>query len=164
MARSKRRSNSLVVQVNPNGVTNYVMGILTGARSYVDGLMEGASLYNSWVEQEMNLEGTKLQEYKPFAFEGFVAKNKQSPIIRNLMMGKPISKDEALEIMENTNYMRVLQTDIAMKEAGKNYRSMKGELIKSKNKQSGIAFLNNYAGTEVEYQIPDMVKSKIKYY
>ena len=165
MARHHKRSKATIVQVNPNAYLNYVMGILTGARDYITGLLEGASLYNAWVQQEMSLEGKPLQPYaedKETNVYDYLTSPNGRPILNKLLSGEPLSQAELEELYKMSNYERVLQVDKYMKEAGKAYREMYPQLLKSKNAQAGLAFLQNYQPEEVTYNLPDIVKSKIK--
>ncbi len=63
-----------------------------------------------------------------------------------------------------TNYGRLANTDAYMIEAGKQYRDMYPSLLKSKNPQSGLAFLQNYAptGAVSMARLNDILKSAIK--
>lgn len=162
MARSHRRSKALVVQVNPNATMNYVVGILTGARDYVDGLLRGSGKYNAWVETEMSLEGSKLPRYVPDRLEAFLSNPENRNLVQKLLSGKPLTDQEVDYIIKNTNYGRTASVDVYMQEASRRYRSMLGNLLKTENKSIGIAYLNNFNSVENQYEIPDVVKSKVK--
>jgi len=156
MAR-RRKSKKNVVQVTPDATINYISGILTGANAYVSGLLEGANEYNSWVQTEMSLEGTEIGEYKKDSLreylEGF---KKVDPNAYQRFITDPYAYLNGLKasgqydgflthMLGVTNYGRLEKTDLAMIKAGKNYREQIPTLIKSRNIDTGLSFLQNYA-------------------
>ncbi|ALG96856.1 hypothetical protein [Acidianus bottle-shaped virus 3 strain ABV3] len=167
MARHHKKSKADLVQVTPDATLHYVEGILTGAQDYISGILEGASLYNSWVEVEQGLEGKRIGEYKPDALRNFLENLKKvNPTLYNQAMANPTEfvKANLPEIVKNTNYQRLANTDAIMIEAGRQYRDMYPSLLKSKNVQSGMAFLQNYApmGAVSMAKLNDILKSAVK--
>ena len=176
MARHKK-SKKDVVQVTPNATINYVTGILTGASNYIDGLLRGATSYNAWVDVESSLEGTVIGEYKPDALKKFMEDLKyRNPAMYNEIMYNPYKFGKDLELMlsgkipynpafgdiiTKTNYGRLQKTDVAMISAGKRYREMEPELVKSKNKQAGLSFLTTAEPTTTVYDVQNILKSKV---
>jgi len=175
MAR-RRKSKKNVVQVTPDATLNYISGILTGANSYISGLLEGANEYNSWVQQEMALEGTEIGAYKKDSLreylEGF---KKLNPGDYQRFISDPYAYMESLKasgqydnflthLMTTTNYGRLKKTDEAMIKAGQNYREQIPSLIKSRNVDTGLTFLQNYAPNAVKSvdKINGIMRSSIK--
>ena len=179
MARRHRKSKKDVVQVSPDAVINYVSGILTGATDYITGILEGANLYNSWVQQESALEGTPIGEYKPDALRDWLEKFKNTDYDEYVrFMADPYGFLESVKktnpanykafidnIRNNTNYGRLYNTDLAMIKAGKAYREQVPSLIKSKNIDTGLTMLQNYApySTRVIDKINGIMTSALKY-
>jgi hypothetical protein len=178
MAR-RRRSKKNVIQVNPDATINYVSGILTGANNYITGLLEGANEYNSWVQMEMSLEGTDIGEYKPDALRKFIegakgldpqgyARLMADPYayLQYLKKEKPQQYQNFINnLISNTNYGRLVETDKAMIEAGKRYREQIPTLIKSKNMDTGLTILQTYApkGSKVIDKINGIMSSALEY-
>jgi hypothetical protein len=179
VARRHRKSKKNVVQVNPDATLNYVTGILTGASDYITGILEGANLYNSWVQQEMSLEGTPIGDYKEDSLrkwlDEFKAKDYDGYV---RLMADPLGYLQAVksvneanyknlinEIVSKTNYGRLVNTDKAMINAGKVYREQVPSLIKSKNVETGLTMLQNYApySTKVIDKINGIMTSALKY-
>lgn len=164
MARH-RRSKRDVVQVNPDASTKYVTGILTGANSYIDGLLKGASLYNAWVNVESALEGKPLSQYKEYSLED--ALRELSPGDRNKIMANPYqfmreNPQTAKVIMDTTNYKRVYEVAKYMRDAGKEYREMYPSLIKSRNREYGMALLQNANPVKSKAQLGNILESQVE--
>lgn len=164
MARH-RRSKRDVIQVNPDAPIRYITGILTGANNYVDGLLKGASLYNAWVNVESSLEGKPLSPYKEYALEEVLSKF--TPAVRNKIVTNPwqFMKEDpetAKYLIENTNYKRVIEVDRYMREAGKEYREMYPSLLKSKNREYGMALLQNASPIKAKAQLGNILESQVE--
>jgi hypothetical protein len=178
MARHHKKSKRNVVQVTPDATINYITGILTGASDYITGILEGANLYNSWVQQEMALEGTEIGEYKPDALRKYLEEMKKTnPSAYTRFMADPYGylmstfktpQERAVfiaDLVNKTNYNRLANTDEAMIKAGKNYREQVPSLIKSKNLETGLTMLQNYAPSSVNVmdKINGILTSALKY-
>jgi len=179
MARRHRKSKKDVVQVNQDATLNYITGILTGASDYISGILEGANLYNSWVQQEMSLEGTQIGEYRPDSLRKFLENLKDTDyeeyvrfmadpygFLEAVKSKNPANYKNFIENMKNsTNYGRLANTDVAMIKAGKAYREQTPSLIKSKNIETGLTMLENYApySTRVMDKINGIMTSALKY-
>jgi len=179
MARHHKKSKKNVVQVNPDATLNYVTGILTGASDYITGLLEGSNLYNAWVTTEMSLEGKPIGEYRGDALRNFLEefKNKDYDeyvrfmsdpygFLKEVKAKNPANYDRFInDILTKTNYGRLYNTDKYMIEAGKNYRDQIPSLIKSKNIETGMTMLENYApySAKVIDKINGIMTSAIKY-
>jgi hypothetical protein len=179
MGRHHKKSKKNVIQVNPDATLNYITGILTGASNYITGILEGANLYNSWVQTEMALEGKPIGEYKEDALRKFLQefKNKDYDgyvrfmsdpygFIKELKEKYPANYDRFInDILTGTNYGRLYNTDKYMIEAGKNYREQIPSLLKSKNIETGLTMLENYApfSAKVIDKINGIMTSAIKY-
>jgi hypothetical protein len=170
-----RKSKKNVVQVTPDATYNYISGILTGANNYIIGLLEGSNLYNSWVTQEMTLEGTEIGEYKPDSLRKYLEMTKNvnptayskfitDPYAYYMSLNENEKKNFINEILTNTNYGRLAKVDKAMIKAGNEYRNQIASLIKGKNIQSGLTALQNYApsSTQVIDKINGLLTSSIK--
>jgi len=175
MARH-RKSKRNVIQVNPDATLNYVSGILTGANNYISGLLEGANQYNAWVQVEMGLEGTEIGEYKPDALrkylEGFKKVNPtgyarfMADPLGYLNSLKPEERDAFItQLLKDTNYGRLVDTDKAMITAGKQYREQIPTLIKSRNIDTGLTILQTYAPSSAKIidKINGIMTSSINY-
>jgi len=178
MARH-RKSKKNVIQVNPDATINYVSGILTGANNYISGLLEGANQYNSWVQIEMALEGKEIGEYAPDSLRKFMEGYKKlKPSEYARFMADPLGylkylqkerpndyKDFINQLLTQTNYGRLVETDKAMIEAGKRYREQISTLIKSKNMETGLTILQTYApsNSKVIDKINGIMASSIEY-
>jgi len=175
MARHHRKSKRNVVQVNPDATLNYVTGILTGASNYITGILEGATEYNAWVQQESALEGTEIGEYKPDSLRETleITKNANPSAYYRFvtdpygyyMSLKPEERENLIRTLEATNYSRLINTDKAMIKAGKNYREQVPSLIKSKNLETGMTMLENYAPNSLKImdKINGIMTSALKY-
>jgi len=173
-----RKSKKNIVQVSPDSTFNYISGILTGANNYITGLLEGANMYNAWVTEEMTLEGTEIGEYKPDSLNQFLKELKATnndeyirfvtdpySFLESIKKTNPANYSIFInKIKSTTNYGRLYNTDVAMIKAGKAYREQTPSLIKSKNIQSGLSLLQNYApsSTQVIDKINGILTSGIK--
>jgi hypothetical protein len=178
MAR-KRRSKKNVIQINPDSTINYLSGILTGANNYITGLLEGANQYNSWVQMEMSLEGYDIGEYKQDSLRKFIEGAKSvDPQGYSRLMADPygylqyLKKEKPQQyetfinnLVKQTNYGRLVETDKAMIEAGKKYREQIPSLIKSRNMETGLTILQTYApkSSKVIDKINGLMTSAIEY-
>jgi len=179
MAKRHKKSKKDVVQVNPDATLNYITGILTGASNYVSGILEGANLYNSWVQQEMSLEGTPIGEYRPDSLRKWLDEFKNTDYDEYIrFMADPYGFLESVKktnpanykafinnVVSKTNYGRLVNTDLAMIKAGKAYREQIPSLLKSKNLDTGLTMLQNYApsSTRVIDKINGIMTSALKY-
>lgn len=164
MARH-RRSKRDVVQVNPDASVRYITGILTGANNYIDGLLKGASLYNAWVNVETTLEGKPLSPYKEYGLEDALRNFK--PELRTKILSNPyqfIKEDPetAKYLVEKSNYKRVLEVAKYMREAGKEYRDMYPSLLKAKNREYGMALLQNATPVKSKAQLGNILESEVE--
>jgi len=175
----RRKSKKNVIQVNPDATLNYVSGILTGANNYISGLLEGANQYNAWVQAEMSLEGTDIGEYKPDALRKFLEGAKSvDPSGYARLMADPYGYLEYLKkekpneyrtfinnIINQTNYGRLVETNKAMIKAGKQYRDQIPSLLKSKNMDTGLTILQTYAPNKSKIidKINGIMTSAIEY-
>jgi len=170
MARH-RKSKKNVVQINPDATLNYVSGILTGANNYISGLLEGANQYNAWVQTEMSLEGTDIGGYKPNALREFLEDLTESEYTKlmtdpygYIMTLKQTNQQKFNELINSTNYRRLIAVDRAMIKAGKQYRDQIPTLIKSRNVETGLTLLETYApsSAKVVDKINGILTSSIK--